>query len=128
MLLLELVLEAVVEEGEQELLAAGAEAAGRAVERREREVLELAGDPADVRQLPVLAGVGDTDGPPRRAGIGDAVARARRESRDRRDRHGGAGERRGRAPGAGQQDQRREQRETRGDDERGPEGRTDGAR
>ena len=60
-LLLELVLQAIVEERQQELLAARAELAGGAIERRERDVLELAGDPADVGKLAVLAGVADLD-------------------------------------------------------------------
>src|SRR5215212_3705180 len=58
-LLLELVLEAVVEEGEQELLAARPEAAGRAVEGGERDVLNLAADPAGARQLAALTGIAD---------------------------------------------------------------------
>jgi hypothetical protein len=48
-LLLELALQAIVEEREQQLLAARAEAAGRAIERRQGDVLELAGDAAHIR-------------------------------------------------------------------------------
>src|SRR5215216_2632433 len=61
-LLFEFPLQAVVEEREQELLAARAEAAGGAVQRRQRDVLDLAGDAAHVREVAVLAGIADLHG------------------------------------------------------------------
>src|SRR3954454_2407327 len=57
--LLELVLEAVVEEGEQQLLAARAEVAGRAVEGRQGLVLQEAGYSAGVREVAILTRVAD---------------------------------------------------------------------
>src|SRR5918994_6547826 len=74
MLLLELLLQAVVEQGEQELLAAGADVARGAVERRQGDLLDLARDPAALREVPVLARVPDRDRLPLGIGEGDPVA------------------------------------------------------
>src|ERR1700754_4254957 len=91
-LLLELVLEPVVEQGEQQLLAAPAELAGRVVQRLQREVLEGAGDPADVGEVAVVARILDLDLVLGRARVGDSVATHRDQCRHEGRRQRGPGE------------------------------------
>src|SRR5829696_518893 len=100
MLLLELPLEAVVEEREQELLPARPELARRPVERRQRDVLKLAGDAADVGQVAVLARVANGNRLPGAVRVRDAVSGGRHERGDAGHRHGWTRDGRGRAEGA----------------------------
>ena len=111
-----------VGEGERELLAGGAEAAGRTVEGGERRVLEEPVDAAGAGQLAVLAGIGDRDRlrcvAPDRRGVGRGhQQRPGRRGSDDPDA----------APVARQRGDRADQREGAADEERGAEGAVDAA-
>src|SRR3954471_11770681 len=125
-LLLELVLEAVVEEREQELLPARMELTGRPVERRERLVLEESRDATGVGEVAVLARVADRH---RLLTLGREDDPVRPDGCDRRDRCSGdrrTGKRS--AQRAAEQDQGRQERERGGDDERAAKRIADGSR
>src|SRR3954447_17350126 len=124
MLLLELLLQAVVEERQEQLLAARVEAAGSAIQGGEGLVLEEPGDPAGVGEVAVLARIPDRHGLLPLGGEGDAVAGESSDRGHRGRRHDRPGQRR--AEGAREQEQGGEQRESGSDDERGAERVADG--
>src|SRR4051794_3633023 len=108
-LLLEAVLQAVVEEGEQQLLPARVGLARRAVERSQRLVLEESRDAAGVGEVAVLARVADRHC---LLALGREDDPVRTDGGDRRDRCSGDGRtRQCSAERAGEQDQGRQERE-----------------
>src|SRR4051794_827137 len=109
MLLLELLLQAVVEERQQQLLTARVEAGGSAVQGNERLVLEEPGDPARIGEVAVLARVADRHGFLTLCREDDAVAGESSDRGHRGRRHDRAGERR--AEGVRKEEQGGEQRE-----------------